>query len=339
MATILDIANLAGVSKTTVSRVLNYDPTLSVSDKTRKRIFEAVEELDYTKKNKIPMEKGKVVIIQWLKEQDEIEDTYYLSIRMSAEKRISELGYDIVRLYKDSDNEFPKDVIGIISIGECSPTQRRKLIKVTSNVVFVNMSLLSNKYDSVVVDFDQAIADVISFFIKNGHRKIGYIGGIDAGKSVGGRVPSVDPRLRAFKKYLNQAHLYAEKYVFQDDFDVDSGYRQMKEAIKLFPDDLPTAFFTGNDLLAVGALRALQEQDIKIPEQVSLVGFNDSSVAKYVYPKLSTVKVYTDIMGSSSVDLLIDKIESNRKIAKKIIVATKLKLRGSTQGSIKQSRG
>ena len=104
----------------------------------------------------------------------------------------------------------------------------------------------------------------------------------------------------------------------------------MKQAIKNLGEDLPSAFFLASDPLAVGALRALQEAQIQVPEEVSLIGFNDCSIAKYVYPTLSSVKVYTELMGETSVELLMEKIETQRKIAKRVILATKLKLRGST---------
>ncbi|MBP2966752.1 LacI family DNA-binding transcriptional regulator, partial [Acinetobacter baumannii] len=86
MATIKDIAKLANVSQATVSRVLNYDSTLSVGDETKKKIFEAAEELEYTKHKKVKhVEKGKIAIFQWVTEKDELDDVYYLSLRMGAE--------------------------------------------------------------------------------------------------------------------------------------------------------------------------------------------------------------------------------------------------------------
>src|SRR3954462_8566690 len=87
MATIKDIAQIAGVSIATVSRVLNYDTTLSVSDETKKRIFEVAEELSYKKKQARKQESGKIALLQWYTEKEELEDLYYMSIRLGVENR------------------------------------------------------------------------------------------------------------------------------------------------------------------------------------------------------------------------------------------------------------
>lgn len=327
MATLKDIANYVGVSKTTVSRVLNYDPSLSVSDDTKKRIFEAVEELNYTKHKKtIAKLKQKICIIQWLQEKDEVDDNYYLSIRIAAEKRLSELNYETVLLYEDTPFVADNDIVGIISIGDCSRSQRKVLTDFTKNIVFVNTESVPHDYDSVSVNYEQAVTNVLQRFIRKGHTQIAYMGNTTTSAKT-----LVDPRFVTYKRLLSEHHLYHEEYVFSGKPDVDSGHTQMMTAINELGENLPTAFFMANDLLAVGALRALQEANIKVPDRVSLIGFNDNSVTKYVYPKLSSVKVYTDVMGSTSADLLVRRIESKREIAEKVIISTKLKIRGSSK--------
>ncbi|MGM0125888.1 LacI family transcriptional regulator [Enterococcus sp. AZ194] len=331
MATIKDIADLAGVSKTTVSRVLNFDKALSVSDETKKRIFEAAEKLEYTKykRNRV-IEKGKVAIVQWMTEKDELDDVYYLSLRMSAEKKILDEGYEIVRYFRNDEFSFDEDIIGIISIGECSPEQQQTLIDFTDNLVFVGMDILSAKYDSVSLDFDQAVSSVVDFFCDTGHENIGFIGGLDYGKTLSSHPIGKDKRTTSFEKYATLKGLYVPENVFQGNFDVESGYEMMKEAIHTLGDKRPTAFLMANDPLAVGALRALQEEGISVPEEVSLIGFNDSSIAKYVFPTLSSVRIHTELMGEASVELLLEKLETERTVAKKLIIATELSLRGST---------
>lgn len=331
MATIQDIAELAGVSKTTVSRVLNYDETLSAGDETKKKVFEAAEKLEYTKHKKVKtVGKGKIAIVQWMTEKDELDDVYYLSLRMGAEKKILEEGYEVLRFFKQSTFIPDEEIIGVVSIGECTPKQKKVLTDFSENIVFVNMDIISNRYDSVVVDFDQAVISVLDYFTEQGHTKIGYLGGIDYGKTEADHKIKKDRRTIAFEKYLQAKGLFKENYLFLSKFDVESGYHQMKKAIDTLGEELPTAFFLGNDPLAVGALRALLESNIKVPERVALIGFNDSSVAKYVYPTLSSVKVYTEMMGETGVELLLDKNQTQREISKKITIATKLKLRGST---------
>lgn len=329
MATIKDIAEQAGVSSATVSRVLNYDDSLSVGDDTKKRIFEVAERLDYTKHKKVKLTKnGKIAIMQWSTEKEELEDLYYLSLRMGVEKRAAEEGYDILRVFQDTPFEMTQDIVGIISLGECSPEQVARLTSWTDAICFINSDQLIQKYDSVVVDFEQAVVSVLDHFISTGHKKIGYIGGLERYGDRSGTI--IDKRTKIFEQYLREKNLYEERYCFVDSFEVKAGYEQMKKAIQELGDDLPTAFFAGNDSIAVGCLRALQEEGIQVPQQVSLIGFNDISVAKYVFPSLSTVKVYTELMGETGVDLLLDRMASNRQAAKKVTLSTDLVLREST---------
>ena len=100
MATLKDIAKLADVSIATVSRVLNQDENLSVTEETRHRILTAADEIGYTKHKKIgnlKKEKHQVAIIQWVSEEDELDDIYYYNIRLGIEKRAQELDYEILR--------------------------------------------------------------------------------------------------------------------------------------------------------------------------------------------------------------------------------------------------
>ena len=329
LATIKDIADLAGVSKTTVSRVLNFDPNLAVSDETRKRIFEAAEELEYTrhKRSKI-IEKKKIAIIQWRSERDELDDVYFLSLRMCAEKALLEKGYEVVRFFIQDDIRLDDTIIGIISIGFCSLEKRGELATLTENIVFLGTGSSIEYYDSVELNFEQAVSSVIEFFYEAGHRSIGFIGTLDKEGNIGR-----DVRGTAFEKYMRQKEIYNSKYEFLGEWDgwnVESGYEMMSHAIKELKDELPTAFFVSNDPLAVGALRALQEAGVSVPERVSLMGFNDSSIAKHVYPTLSSVRIHTELMGETAVELLLERIQREREVGKKVIIATDLSLRGST---------
>ena len=103
MATIKDIAGQAGVSVATVSRVLNYDSSISVADETRRKIFEAAENLNYTKHMKNTKGKGrpkKIALVHWYSESKELEDLYYLSIRMGDENYVPDKKIELVRVFE-----------------------------------------------------------------------------------------------------------------------------------------------------------------------------------------------------------------------------------------------
>ena len=124
MVTIKDIAHAAGVSSATVSRVLNQDQAMSVSDETRIKIFTIAEQLGYKKSkktNKRSKPSHRIAIIEWYTEQEELDDLYYYSIRLGAEKRAQELGYEVIRIFNNDSLTQLENIDGIIAIGKFSP--------------------------------------------------------------------------------------------------------------------------------------------------------------------------------------------------------------------------
>ncbi|WP_026573631.1 LacI family DNA-binding transcriptional regulator [Bacillus sp. UNC438CL73TsuS30] len=328
MATIKDIAQLAGVSIATVSRVLNYDTTLSVSDDTKKRIFEAAEELSYKKLPARKQETGKIALLQWYTEKEELEDLYYMSIRLGVENRCRHHGLQMASYFQDNIEDLKQDDLrGLIAIGKFSSKQVKELSSITKKIVFVDYSPDEEQFDSIVIDFEKATKKVLNHLIKKGHERIGYIGGREVFRDKTSTIE--DLRESTFKRYLDEKGLLNEAYMYNGSFSVQDGHSLMKRAIDEHKEQLPTAFFVANDSIAVGALRALLEEEISVPDRVNIIGVNDISLAKYVFPALSTVKVYTELMGETAVDTLLERIEG-RKIAKKVMIATKLILRNSS---------
>lgn len=298
MATIKDIATKAGVSAATVSRVLNYDETMSVSPDTRNRIFKIAEELNYVKhtqnKKQItdrPLEK-RLAIIQWYTEQEEVHDLYYYAI------------------------------------GKYSRQESHDIAALNSNLVFVDSNTLNLGYNCVVSDFDGAVKMALDHFLNQDQTKIGLLAGEE--KTADQTDSLIDPRFRSFKNYLSDLKLYDPRYVYIGKFSPESGYQMMNQAIKELGEDLPQAFFIANDAIAVGALRALQENDIPVPERVSLISFNDTSLAKFAFPALSSIKVFTEQMGRSAVTLLSTLAEQDQETPEMVTLATKLIKRDSS---------
>jgi LacI family transcriptional regulator len=328
MATIKDIAELAGVSIATVSRVLNYDSTLSVGDETKKRIFEVAEQLSYKKKPARKLETGKIALLQWYTEKEELEDLYYMSIRLGVENQARQLGLSVAKYFQDNYGDLKQDEIqGLIAIGKYSDKQINELVTFTNNIVFVDTSPDEEQFDSIVIDFEKATKKVLDHYIANGHEKIGYIGGREVFKDQTSLIE--DQRESTFKTYLAEKGLLNEAYMYVGAFSVSDGHSLMKKAIDEHGENLPTAFFAANDSLAIGALRALLEEGIPVPGRVNIIGVNDISISKYVFPSLSTIKVFTELMGETAVNTLAEKIEG-RKTAKKIIISTQLIIRDSS---------
>ncbi len=329
MATLKDIAEKANVSVTTVSRVLNDDPTLSVGEKTKKNILEAAEELAYTsQKNRGKKAKGTIAIVNWYTEQEELNDSYYLSIRMSAEKEAEALGYAFKRFYQQDDLSFGASLSGILAIGKYSEQQIEGLKSKQVPLCFVD-SHPKSEDDSVVVDFQSAMKRTISYMLRRGHTRIGFIGGEES--YTDGSGSWTDPREQIVKDFLRQKNLYQPSYFFTGAFRVEDGKKNMLKALDTIEKDRrPTVFIAANDAIAIGCLKALYERGIKVPEDMSIIGFNDSLMAKYITPALTTVKVYTEEMGKTGIRLLNERIEENREGSKTVIVSTKLVERESS---------
>ncbi|SIQ33976.1 transcriptional regulator EbgR [Halanaerobium kushneri] len=333
MATIKDIAKKANVSISTVSRVLNGDQSISVKDETRKKIYEAVEELEYvpliekySKRQKEDKELNLLIITSFT-QSVEIEDPYYLSIFYGIELEAKDRDINIEKIYRnDEDFEYDSeiDIDGIIAIGSFSDEEIDKFNKLTDHIVFVDREVNSDKFDSIVVNLKKVIDDILEYLLEQGFNKIGFIGGRD--ENVNGLQ---DQRERAFIEYMTQKGLYEEEYMILGEFSIDSGYNIARESID--SDNLPEAYVVANDSMAIGVLRALHEKGIKVPEDLSIISINDIPTSKFSIPPLTTVKIHTEFMGMMAVRTLIERIENKRQLPITVNIPTEMIIRGSVK--------
>lgn len=326
MATIKDIAEKVGVSITTVSRVLNYDETLSVSDTIRKKIFEAAEELNYKKVTKNKQKKLlKFCIIKGYSDKIELEDPYYLSIRILLEKKLKEKNIEYIILNKPEINESIKIFDGIMCIGIFCKEEIAYIKNLNENAIFIDSNIDDYSFDSVAIDMKKAVDDVIQYILSLNHTKIGFIGGRD---NISDKTDEsiIDFRELYFINFTKKFGLYNENFIRIGDFTPHSGYELMKDIIK---NGVPTAIFIANDSMAIGAYRAISEAGLSIPDDISIVGFNDIPTSQFLFPPLTTVKVPTELLVDTSIELLLDKIKNQRKINKRIIIPTELIIRES----------
>jgi len=327
MATIRDIAKLAGVSSVTVSRVLNRDSSLSVSDETRQRIISIAEELNYkTPRNRKAQENRdlsniKIGMVMFLTEHQEEVDAYFLSIRHGIEKECMAQGINSTNIIRKSLHTNPEmtfgDEDGLIFIDRSFDftVEHAKQVK---NVVFIDYSPDVESFDSVVIDFERVTKLVLDHLFSLGHTKIGYIGGF--------RTYGQDQREYHFERLMKEKGLYNPDYVYVGGWGTPEGNRLMIDAIA--KGDLPTAFFMGSDSLAIGAIHALKEAGIRVPEDVAIVGFNDIEIAQFISPPLTTIRIQPEMMGRMAVKLLVDQIKG-RDIPVQVTVPSKLIVRSS----------
>ena len=312
MATLKDIAKLADVSIATVSRVLNQDENLSVTEETRHRILTAADEIGYTKHKKIgnlKKEKHQVAIIQWVSEEDELD-------------------YEMLRYFNDIPFSLAEEVIGILCIGKFSREQITELESLGRSLVFVDSDTLLQGHPCVTTDFENAVQTALSYLTEQGCKSIGLLTGQEKTTDSTEIVP--EPRLRSYRNYCIEKSIYDPLLILSGNFTVRSGYDLLASKIASGT-PLPDAYFAASDSLAIGALRALQENGINVPEDIQIISFNDTSLAKQVYPPLSSVTVYTEEMGRTAMDVLNKQVLAPREIPTLTMLGTKLTLRESTK--------
>lgn len=329
MATIKDIAEKAGFSISTVSRVLNNDQSLSVPDETREKIFEVAEQLNYRKKTVRTLVKN-IAFLYWLTDIEELEDVYYKTMRMEIEKLARLFNVELLT-YKISDGiqQIPDNIEGFIAVGSFSEKELTRLRSITPNGVFIDSTPDPNHYDSVRPDLPQITRRTIDFLIEKGHKEIGLIGGTYHNPNTD--EDERDLRERVFRRYMEAKGLLKEEYIFTHrGFSVENGYYLMTKAIKELGENLPTAFFAAADPIAVGCLQALNEHGIVIPNRVSLVGINNISVAKYVSPPLTTFHIDIRELCKNAIELLLERVVEKRKLVKTLYLGSELVVRKST---------
>ena len=339
MATIKEIAKAAGVSISTVSRILNLDKTLNVSEETRKRVLGIAEEMNYVtiKERKSKLKKYTIGIVCSFNETKELNDPYFLSIRMAIEKKCMEENIDFKSLYfskiLSNDTYNYKDLDGIIAIGIFQNEEILKIKDLTTNIVFIDSSPEEWEYDSIVVDLKYGAKKALDYLYYLGHRDIGYIGAKviphnnNNNNNNNNGVELINYREATYRDFMTAINNFKSEWIFKGNFTLEDGYYLMKEALKL--KKIPTAFFIASDPMAIGAYKAIQEEGYNIPNDISIVGFDDIATAQYLSPSLTTVKVFTDFMGETALEVLMERIIGERSLSKKIVLPVKLVIRDS----------
>jgi LacI family transcriptional regulator len=304
-ARIQDVAELAGVSMMTVSRVLNQD--VKVSNKTREKVMAVVEQLNYrpnVSARRLASSKSFFLGLLY----DNPSDSYISQFLLAALKKCRTLGYHLVvdEAHEDVNKtiESVKQLIdvtrvdGMILLPPMCDNEEVLAVLTNANVPFVRITpdtkLNSSPY--ICMDDYQAAFDVTQRLIDQGHRKIAHI--------IGNNIQGVS-RLR-YQGYLDALRsnkiITPPEYIEQGSFTYQSG---MEAAVKLLAlDDKPTAIFAANDDMAAAVISIAQKQGVAIPSELSVVGFDDSQLARVVWPHISTVKQPINEMAELAVTLL-----------------------------------
>ncbi|WP_416353683.1 LacI family DNA-binding transcriptional regulator [Agrilactobacillus fermenti] len=330
MTTIKDIAEKADVSISTVSRILNYDDTLAVTPETRQRVLEVAEELQYKKRpRKKHKTSTKVMIIQWHTMSEELSDLYYLQLQYGVENMANRLGIETEVITLDKIMK-EKNVAaeGLVLIGKFDYTEFKLLKQFELPIVVVGQNALEFDLDSVHSDYETATKNIIDHYRRHHINDIGILIGEESTGQERQLLP--DPRLQTYANYLRFLNLYHPEYIFKGAFTPESGFKLMNQAIAQLGDNLPHGFIVGSDTMAVGAIRALNQTNLAVPDRVNIISFNDVAIAKFTTPALSTIHSDTASIGEEAIKLLTERIHDPERPARLVAFATKLIKRESS---------
>lgn len=302
MATIKDVAKMAGVSIATVSRILNNDSTLITSVDTKQRVIEAAKKLNYKKRGKGTKAAFRLGIVQWFSAEQELKDSYYLSVRNGIEDFCIKNCIHIVRAFKsdvDYMDKLKDNLDGLICIGKFSKREINNFTRISNNIVFLDMPVDHYEVTTFTLDFTKAVYDAMEYLMKLGHREIAFLGGREY---VEENVAFHDERRKAYWTYCEKHGLDGKKYLKEGEYSVESGYHMMKELIQ--EEKIPTAVFAANDYIAFGAMKAMNEHGLEIPGDISVIGFDDAEICNYTIPALTTMHAPAYDMGQYGVNFL-----------------------------------
>lgn len=316
--TIMDVAHHANVSKATVSRVMNHNP--SVNKGIRERVLQSIKELGYHPNSIARNLANSTSNVIGLVLPD-ITNPYFPIIARGIEDAAHRVGVSL--FISNTDNSpiieqeyiekmIRQQVAGIILIS--SILDERKVNEWSDlKIPFVlcDRFLTDTPFDTVSIDHYKASYEVVQHFIKKGHQYICHLSGPSL-------VQSAEMRRQAYIDVMEEYQL--EPCIRIGNFNYESGYQLMKSILE---ESRPTAVFAANDLIALGAMNAILEQGLMIPDDISVIGCDDILFAQMSNPKLSTISVPAYQIGVTAVDMLIERIKGVRSEAKNLVLEHK----------------
>lgn len=340
MATLKELANLTGYSITTISRVLNEDETLNVTEDTRKAILEVAGRLDYGKRSSKSQKKKaqppRIGIVERLESSKQLEDHYYLYLKNNVDASCFENGLETVTLQYDETLNVYESVTkvqlkGILAIGQFTAEQIEAMEQWTSNIVFLDSAPYEDRFISVVPGYEIGVKQGVDYLARLGHKKIAFVGPPVVDDSLRRRIP--EHRREIFMEYIERycpdLEGVALDITWQSKEITDEVTKYLQEE-----KEPATAFFVFNEATSLRVMRILHDQGYRVPEDFSVLSYSDSALATLVQPQLSSVSIPLDYMAELAVMMLKRQIEKKVKFPVKLVVPTVLKERESVKGAV-----
>ena len=331
--TLKDIAKMANVSHMTVSRVVNGSQ--NVSEETRERVERIIQETNYTPSETArALISGKTNTIGVLVMYDlrRFPQDFLPALLEGISFSLYERGYGCTLLFDQVNGK--KSVIskrmlqkgqidGLLIISVERDAAIRKRVQDTDvPVVLVNQRIQEEEVGYVVADEVRGSCEAVTYLLQNGHRHIGYLGGTPVFSTSEERLEGYKNALETYGVPFNGALCRV------GDFDNQKSYEQVLGLLGEHPE--VTAIFAANDAMALGAYRAAAELGLAIPQDLSVVGYDNQEYCQYIQPPLTTVSKHRRTMGEKAASLIVEAIES-KKSPGKVVLRPELKVRSSVR--------
>jgi LacI family transcriptional regulator len=305
-----DVAQRAGVSQTTVSQVLNNKTVLAIPAETRQRIHDAVEALGYVPDGMArSLRTRKTSTIAGI--IPDITNPFYPAFERGIQDVADQHGYDLLTYNTDGVAEKERKCLRLVQQGRVDgiigvffhtrADDIRPLLE--RNIAVVRLEAVKQEtgdlpLDSLFVDNIAAARTAVEYLIDRGHIRIGMITG-----HMGPR----HARVLGYRQALADHHIALDEILIQGgDFTEPGGYQGMRALLVMSP--RPSAVFAANDLIAMGALIAIREAGLRVPQDIAVVGFDDIPAARLVYPALTTITQFQEQLGQRAAQLLLERL-------------------------------
>lgn len=334
MSTIHDVAKRAGVAPITVSRVINKSGYFS--DGTRDRVEKAVEELGYVPNLLARSLRSKRTHTIALILTD-ITNPHFTTCARGVEDAASEAGFTVIFCNTDESESkeerylrvlLQKQVDGFLLVPAQSKQGAINLIHQHGEpVVVLDRRVPLETVDIVRCDSVDSACELVGLLISLGHRRIAVLSGPQG-------VSTAEDRVAGYRCALEKAGIpLDERFIFFGGFSQQQGYEMTRQALNL--DLRPTALFTANNFITLGAMAAVREAGLEIPRDIALVGFDDLSRAEISYPFLTVASQPAYEMGYKATQLLLDRLSRQENgNYEEIVLPTRVIVRHSSGGPI-----
>lgn len=327
-ATIYDVAKKANVSISTVSKVLNG--TGNISEKTKKRIRNIIEELQYQPSVVSSVKKAIKTIGLLI---PDVANPFMAEVARAVEDSGRKRGFNVIICSTDNDSTREDQYISmlrqkyvdglIIATGLKNRKAIKELVDSDMPVAMLSRDVPYFPLHTVVVDDFQGGYEAATHLADLGHKRMAMIAeDVD--------VPSIKQRAEGFKEGLRLSNLpFNDKDIVYCPHDL---HESKKASLKLLKDvsERPTAIFVSTEILALGVLQAARSLNISVPHELSVIGFDNSILAKISDPQLTTIEQPKKEMGEKVIELLISEIEQKSDVKQRVTLSPKLVIREST---------